>query len=65
MKDLVKLNSTRVTWKFLTSTKFNPWFAMFRRCLVGPIFFETTVDSEVLEDNIIPFISKLEEVERH
>jgi hypothetical protein len=38
---------------------------MFRRRLVGHIFFETTADSEVLKDIIIQFILKLEENERH
>ena len=38
---------------------------MFRRSIVGPIFFETTIDREVHNDIIINSISKMEEEERH
>lgn len=48
----------------LHSQKFVVWCVIFHRRIVGPIFFETTLNSEVYADIITQFISLMEVDER-
>lgn len=51
-RDLVMCKSTSVAWKILNIHKKLLQDVLFPRCLVGPIYFQTAVDSELYRDMI-------------